>query len=259
MASGPYMRKVYVPRSDLTSKRKTQPPFTDGLLKSVSLDGTIILEIGPDRLKYYVHKALLVHYSEYFRNALKGPWKEAEEGVVKLVDVQPAAVNIFMHWLYIQDLPREHDFRAWEDILARERQTNFEIAMIRAYAFADRFLIPTFRRAINKTIVEYFKCGDPALVCNIPDLATEAFSKIPADRPILQFLVDEYCYWWTVGCETSDPPINLKEAPPAFLARSVRSYRTLLEYSRAGNGVNQCCYYEHTDEQEASACGKLHM
>jgi hypothetical protein len=57
----------------------------------VLLDGTIILEIGPDRLKYYVHKALLVHHSEYFRNALKGPWKEAEGGVVKLVDVQPAA------------------------------------------------------------------------------------------------------------------------------------------------------------------------
>ena len=50
----------------------------------------MILEIGPKHIKYCIHKALLVHHSEYFRNALKGPWKEAEEGVIRLEDVEPA-------------------------------------------------------------------------------------------------------------------------------------------------------------------------
>ena len=48
------------------------------------------LEIGPKHIKYCLHKALLVHHSEYFRNALKGPWQEAEEGVIRLEDVEPA-------------------------------------------------------------------------------------------------------------------------------------------------------------------------
>jgi hypothetical protein len=50
----------------------------------------VILEIGSDRVKYCVHKALLVHHSEYFRKALQGPWKEAEEGVFRLPDIEPA-------------------------------------------------------------------------------------------------------------------------------------------------------------------------
>jgi hypothetical protein len=48
----------------------------------------VIIEVGDvDPEKYYVHRALLVHHSEYFRKALQGPWREAEEGVVRLKDV----------------------------------------------------------------------------------------------------------------------------------------------------------------------------
>jgi hypothetical protein len=54
------------------------------------LDGVVVVEIGAERKKYHVHKALLVHHSEYFAKALNGSWKEAGEGVVKLEDVEPA-------------------------------------------------------------------------------------------------------------------------------------------------------------------------
>ena len=43
-------------------------------------EGTVIIEVGPHQKKYYTHKALLVRYSDYFRKALEGPWKEAQEG-----------------------------------------------------------------------------------------------------------------------------------------------------------------------------------
>jgi len=49
----------------------------------------VILKIGPDRFKYSIHKALLVYHSEYFRKALEGPWKEAEEGTFNLEDIEP--------------------------------------------------------------------------------------------------------------------------------------------------------------------------
>jgi multisubunit Na+/H+ antiporter MnhE subunit len=53
-------------------------------------EGTIIIEIGPDRKRYYVHRALLVHHSEYFAKALQGSWKEAQEGVITLEDIGTA-------------------------------------------------------------------------------------------------------------------------------------------------------------------------
>jgi hypothetical protein len=50
-------------------------------------EGTVVIEIGPEHKKYYVHRALLIQYSEYFRKALQGPWKEAQNGVVRLEDI----------------------------------------------------------------------------------------------------------------------------------------------------------------------------
>jgi hypothetical protein len=52
--------------------------------------GIVTIEIGAERKQYCVHKALLVHHSEYFKKALQGDWKEAREGKVTLEDVEPA-------------------------------------------------------------------------------------------------------------------------------------------------------------------------
>ena len=52
-----------------------------------NVGGMVIVEIGQESTKYHMHRALLVHHSEYFRKALEGPWKEADEGVVRIDDV----------------------------------------------------------------------------------------------------------------------------------------------------------------------------
>lgn len=49
-----------------------------------------MLEVGPDRVKYCDHKALLVHHSEYFRNALGGSWEEAKAALIVLEEIEPA-------------------------------------------------------------------------------------------------------------------------------------------------------------------------
>lgn len=47
----------------------------------------VIIKIGPDSVPYHVHKSLLSHHSAYFDRAFKGNWREAEDGVVTLEDV----------------------------------------------------------------------------------------------------------------------------------------------------------------------------
>lgn len=51
-------------------------------------DGVVAVEVGRERVKHFVHKALLEEHSEYFKKALSGPWKEAEEESVCLDDVK---------------------------------------------------------------------------------------------------------------------------------------------------------------------------
>jgi hypothetical protein len=46
-----------------------------------------------------------MYYSEHFRKALSGPWKEAEELAIYLNDVEPAVFSMFVEWLYTQRLP----------------------------------------------------------------------------------------------------------------------------------------------------------
>ncbi|KAH3917340.1 hypothetical protein HBI56_119080 [Parastagonospora nodorum] len=56
---------------------KAQPPgVAKDPLPSVGLASThcmVLVKVGPKSVHYHVHKALLVHHSEYFRNALTGP------------------------------------------------------------------------------------------------------------------------------------------------------------------------------------------
>ena len=56
---------------------------------SIAATGSIVIvEIGPEAKKYNVHKALLMHHSQFFKKALTGSWKEAQQGVVRLDDVE---------------------------------------------------------------------------------------------------------------------------------------------------------------------------
>jgi hypothetical protein len=51
--------------------------------------GLVTIAVGPESVKYVVHRAVITEESEYFKKALKGPWKEAEQGIVRLEDVEP--------------------------------------------------------------------------------------------------------------------------------------------------------------------------
>ncbi len=56
--------------------------------RPASTKGIVIFEIGTGKIRYAIHRALLVYYSKYFHMALHDQWKEADEGVVELPDVE---------------------------------------------------------------------------------------------------------------------------------------------------------------------------
>lgn len=54
---------------------------------ATSAGGFVVVEIAKG-VKYHLHRAWLVEYSDYFRTPFKGPWKEAEDAVVRLENVE---------------------------------------------------------------------------------------------------------------------------------------------------------------------------
>lgn len=46
------------------------------------------VEVGASKMKYPIHRLLLEDQSEYFKRALNGPWKESQNGMVPLEDVE---------------------------------------------------------------------------------------------------------------------------------------------------------------------------
>lgn len=49
-----------------------------------------MVQVGYENVNYLVHKALLIEHSYYFKQALSGPWKEAQACVVRLDDLDCA-------------------------------------------------------------------------------------------------------------------------------------------------------------------------
>jgi hypothetical protein len=63
--------------------------MTDTKFSAAATGPMVTVEVGPDRKRFLIHKALLVHHSEYFAAATRGPWKDTQDGVVPLHDVEP--------------------------------------------------------------------------------------------------------------------------------------------------------------------------
>jgi hypothetical protein len=100
--------------------------------------------VGPKKARFTVHEELLTYHSPYFRAALTGGFKEAEDKAVTLSEERVPIVEFFVHWLYYQCLPNADDpidlYDAWNDGEADgELMTS---NLIELYVFGDKFDVP---------------------------------------------------------------------------------------------------------------------
>ncbi|KAJ4406031.1 hypothetical protein N0V91_004915 [Didymella pomorum] len=64
--------------------------------RTAARNGIITILVGTDCVKYGVRRAILTQHSQYFKKALEVPWKEAEEGLLQLEDVEPETFGPFV-------------------------------------------------------------------------------------------------------------------------------------------------------------------
>jgi hypothetical protein len=224
----------------------------------------VIVEVGPASLKYEVHKALVTKHSEFFKKALAGPWKEADEHVVRLSNIEPSAFNIFMGWIYTGTIPGP----TAQDWMVAGTCENVphnvqpilggDLLRLQACVVADQLVAPLFQQALNNAYVDLKVSKKKALIY---ESIIYAYANLPESCPILRLMVDSQCVYWRATHDTTS--INSvqeierrDELPHKFLVQvMVRMdyYRQLSDDKRK---LNPCDYHIHITDDERKQCIK---
>ncbi|KAI4936770.1 uncharacterized protein J4E92_001495 [Alternaria infectoria] len=230
-----------------TSPPKVVPPL-HSVTSQQSAPANVIIEVGPDGNKYYVQKAFLVHYSEYFSKALSGTWEEAKNGVVTLTDVLPGVFNLFVEWLYTQHLPSNYSQ------IADGTTSNEQKWMLRLYVFADRFAVAALRTAMNRAMVKKFNKPSPAPYQSV----IYAFDNLPSTDPLLDLLVDTAFVTWYSSRDSTKSAAMIQDLPKDFFVRFYMRVGNERTQSRANQfgafDIDFCSYHEHENEADKANC-----
>jgi hypothetical protein len=214
-------------------------------MKSVATRGEVVtILIGPKKKRYIIHKDIICHHSEYFRTAYNGRWKESDEGV-SLEDVEVEVFNVFVHWLYTQQLPEDKDFRDIANINNKGQIDNedheCDTVLLKAFVFGNRFLVADFERITHNHLADWLT----DYIFGVPyELVILAYEVLPSDSRILGAMAEMQCLNWSPredGNEKKQIRVNL---PKDFLIQvMIRQSELRDKISRMYRHVERTDFY----------------
>jgi hypothetical protein len=151
-----------------------------------------------------------VHHSEYFRAALSGKFKETDDGIVPLKEVETYAFDMFVDWIYKNKLPPcLHERPAGDRSLVRVEW--------RAYVLADRFLVPGLKFAILDAFFTWAQVANDFI--HSAKTVDYLFENLPEGDVLLRLVVDIFCIHGGVGKMGPRSITTAPELPQAYLVR----------------------------------------
>lgn len=148
-------------------------------------DSIVYVKVGPERQSFGFHKALLCRRSAYFKAALNGNFKEAEDGVVILDDEDPHLFQVFNEWLYTG----EFFFDCQGSDLDEKNSAQWS-AMLDLYIFPEKRVIPKLQNDLVDTMWKFAQ-----EMHHYPSIeVTPAWAQTAKTSPLHTFLVDLYVY-----------------------------------------------------------------
>ncbi len=147
-------------------------------------DSIIYVKVGSEQQSFGLHKALLCQRSAYFKAALNGNFKEAEDGIVGLNDEDPHLFQIFNQWLYTGALLFDS-----QDLDPDEKNSAQWSAMLNLYVFAEKRVIPRLQNDLIDTMWKFFLEDYFPAIEVIP-----AWDQTAKSSPLHAFLVDLYVF-----------------------------------------------------------------
>ncbi|RYN21299.1 hypothetical protein AA0113_g5373 [Alternaria arborescens] len=220
------------------------------ILGSAAANGEMVtVFIGPTRKRYSIYKDLICHHSEYFRVAFNGLWQESDKGLT-LEDVEIEVFNLFVHWLYTQELPKDMSLllqAAGTDAqLASEdsEYSHWGILLLKSCIFGDRFFAPDFHRLSHNVFVDghFPGKGEPAFSAAYKTIIW-SFSNLPEGNPVLSMMVDLQCLAWNAEDDNEEEKQLLPQLPHEFLVACMLRQSVLKTLKTTDDKLKACDYY----------------
>ncbi|KAG9656966.1 hypothetical protein KCU95_g16738, partial [Aureobasidium melanogenum] len=98
--------------------------------------GIVTVEVGPQKQAFSIHKDLLCYYSDYFRGAFEGSFKEAVDGKIWLQKEDPTIFDVFNSFLYNRKLQNADGLVGPSLSFA---------TLVDLWIFGDQFVVPLLR------------------------------------------------------------------------------------------------------------------
>ncbi|KAH0273977.1 hypothetical protein KCU91_g5600, partial [Aureobasidium melanogenum] len=118
-----------------------QVAFQSYDLDSKSYKEPVTLIVGATKEHYILHKDLLCFYSDFFRAAFNGSFKEAAERKIELPDTEVDVFEAFQVWLYTQKMPKN------ENTSSGKVHLEWPI-LIKLWIFGDKYQIPLLQNIV---------------------------------------------------------------------------------------------------------------
>ncbi|PSN63929.1 hypothetical protein BS50DRAFT_647822 [Corynespora cassiicola Philippines] len=216
----------------------------------------ILLEVGAEPVKYYVHEALLSLHSDYFSKALDSYWREGEERRVYMTNLELGVANVFVDWLYTQRLPNTEklcmDIQGFKPL--SDDTISVTMVILKVYVFADRFLIPSLKSAALRLFQDYHSIN-PTKQSPHLGVIIWAYENLPQEDIMLKFLINAQCRR-TLKYDGGENTLQLCfDLPHEFLARVIIEIPYYEDWERKRR-YSDYFYHDHSSISEKNNCPK---
>ena len=199
-------------------------------------ESIIYVEVGPEAIRFPIHKGLLCFESSYFKACLNGKFQEASEDKTTLEDEDPSIFRRFIAWLYTGKVLKDQE----------TTETMSYIKICDLYILAEKRLVTRLQNTCIDAVINKHRS------CNIlPTLSVRRIWNNTSNKsPMRKLLVD---LWVRDGdmAKFLDTDEEVNSYSKDFLASVIRAF----DIAKTGDLLSEqwdfwnkrCLYHTHED------------
>ena len=201
--------------------------------------------VGPERVKFIVHRDRLCNCSSFFKAALDARWQQSGiDQIIELPEDNLKAVQTFVEWLYSASSvrldydPYEEDLE--DDLYSQWREHHLE--PIKALIFADKYDIPRFKLKLIKKLRSYWRNYDGTPPSH--DAISYAYLNTCRGSSIRRFLADWLCSSFRSSWYQDDWVQEWLLSMPEFAVDMVVAQSSVERKGEKGEKIATCPWFE---------------
>ncbi|CAD0107048.1 unnamed protein product [Aureobasidium uvarum] len=185
---------------------------------------------------YTLHKDLLCFYSDYFRAAFNGSFKEATERKLEVSDVEKHVFEEFQVWLYTRNLPE----------MKSDNLESYFSSLVEIWIF-DQHQIPLLQNQVMDMIFDKWKTTKTFTPRIIPEIYAKTLAGSPLRKACIEIVA------WSTQLEDKSGAFMTPGAEVCWTSESLIDLVLALNQSRLSKDVkfpvlpkrDKCFFHVH--------------